>query len=61
LRPGDAQARINLGVSLVATEQLDAAVNEFRLAVQAEPSNETAKRLLALALEDQQRLAAARR
>lgn len=60
-RPRDAQARVNLGVSLVATGQLAAAEQEFRLAVEADPSNQNAKRLLTLAQEDLKRLAAGRR
>ena len=59
LRPRDAQARINLGVSLVGAGQLQEAIAEFRQALAVEPSNEVAKRMLALAEADLQRATAA--
>ena len=52
-RPRDAQARVNLGVALVATAKLDEAVIEFRQAAQIDPSDPNARRLLDLALADQ--------
>jgi tetratricopeptide (TPR) repeat protein len=54
-RPEDVQALLNLGVSLVATGQLAEALPAFRRAVQVDPSNANARRLLALAEKDSRR------
>jgi tetratricopeptide (TPR) repeat protein len=51
-RPTDIQALLNFGVALVAAGQLDEALPVFRRAVEADPSNPQARRLLALAEED---------
>jgi tetratricopeptide (TPR) repeat protein len=54
-RPADVQALLNLGVALVATDRLDEALPVFRRAVQVDPSNPNATRLLAMAEEDSRR------
>jgi tetratricopeptide (TPR) repeat protein len=51
-RPTDVEALLNLGVALVATDRLDDALPVFRRAVEVDPSNPRAARLLALAEED---------
>jgi Flp pilus assembly protein TadD len=55
-----AAALINAGVAQVGAGNLDAAVESFRRALAADPANTAAGNLLALALRDQQRVAAAR-
>jgi Tfp pilus assembly protein PilF len=55
-RPADVQALLNFGVALVATEQLPEALPVFRRAVELDPSNADAKRLLTLAEGDNRRL-----
>lgn len=54
-RPDDLQALLNFGVALVATERLDEALPVFRRAVELDPSNPNATRLLAMAEEDSRR------
>jgi Flp pilus assembly protein TadD len=53
-------ALINVGLARVVSGDLDEAVTSFRRAAAVDPSNEKARQLLALALEDQRRVAAAR-
>jgi predicted Zn-dependent protease len=54
VRPNDAVARSNLAVALIATGRLDAAVPELQRAVTADPNDANARRLLNMALADQQ-------
>jgi Flp pilus assembly protein TadD len=61
VNPGDTQALVNLGISLVATGDIDGAVSTFQRVVDGDPSNQAAKRLLQLALTDKAASAAARR
>jgi len=53
-------ALINLGLERVVAGDLDEAVNAFRRALTIDPANETASKLLALAIDDQKRAGAAR-
>jgi tetratricopeptide (TPR) repeat protein len=55
-----AEALINIGFSRVVAGDLDQAVDLFRRAQAADPANPRARDLLALALKDQQRVAAER-
>jgi len=55
-----AEAMINTGFARVLVGDFDQAVTSFRRAVALDPSNARARDLLALALKDQQRVAAAR-
>ena len=59
--PSDVQARINLGIALASTGRFDESITELRRAVSTDPQNQTARRVLALAEQDAQRAAAARR
>ena len=54
LRPDDAVARSNLAVSLIGLGRLQEAVPELQRAVQADPNDANARRLLDMARADQQ-------
>jgi predicted Zn-dependent protease len=60
LRPNDAVARSNLAVSLIGLGRLPEAVPELQRAVQADPNDANARRLLDMALADQQAQSRAR-
>ena len=53
-------ALINIGLERVVAGDLDEAVNSFRRALTIDPANQTASKLLALAIDDQKRVGAAR-
>ena len=55
-----AEALINVGFARVVAGDIDGAVESFRRAVAADPANVRARNLLALALQDQQRVGAQR-
>jgi Flp pilus assembly protein TadD len=57
LRADDAVARSNLAVALIATGRLNEAVPELRRAVETDPQDANARRLLDMALADQKALA----
>ena len=53
-------AVINIGLERVVAGDLDEAVNSFRRALTIDPANQTASKLLALAIDDQKRVGAPR-
>jgi tetratricopeptide (TPR) repeat protein len=55
-----AQALINRGMASISAGRIDEAVDAFRRATDADPSNAAARELLGLALKDRQAAAAAR-
>ena len=57
-QPGDSPALVNYGITQVAMGNLDEAISAFTRAVELDPSNARARRLLALAQEDRARLGA---
>jgi len=57
-QPGDSPALVNYGITQVAMGNLNEAISAFMRAVELDPSNARARRLLALAQEDRARLGA---
>jgi tetratricopeptide (TPR) repeat protein len=59
-QPADSAALLNYGITQVATENFDEAIAAFTRAAELDPTNDRARRLLALAQEDRARIGASR-